>query len=168
MKNAEYYIKKLGLQKHPEGGWFKEIYRSDETIKNEHLPERYSGSRHHSTSIYFLLTSDTFSAFHRIKSDELWHFYDGTAVTVYTIDENGNYSEIILGNDQEKGEVFQCVVPRGVWFGAKVNKPDSFCLVGCTVAPGFHFDDFELGKRGELIKIFPNHTELINQLTRVK
>lgn len=168
MKNAEFYIKKLGLQKHPEGGWFKEIYRSDETIKNEHLPERYSGSRHHSTSIYFLLTSDTFSAFHRIKSDELWHFYDGTPVTVYTIDENRNYSEIILGNDQEKGEVFQCVIPRGVWFGAKVNDPDSFCLVGCTVAPGFHFDDFELGNRGELIKIFPNHTELINQLTRVK
>lgn len=166
MKNAEYYIKKLGLQKHPEGGWFKEIYRSDEKIKNEHLPERYSGSRHHSTSIYFLLTSDTFSAFHRIKSDELWHFYNGSPLTVYMIDEAGNYSEIILGSNLDAGEVYQCIIPKGVWFGAKVNAPDSFCLVGCTVAPGFHFDDFELGKREALISKFPESAELITLLTR--
>ena len=165
MKTAEYYIKSLELQKHPEGGWFKEVYRSTEEIAKEHLPDRYTGTRHHSTSIYFLLTSDTFSAFHRIKSDELWHFYDGFPVTIYMIDDDGNYSEITLGRDIESGEVLQCVIPHGVWFGAKVNSHDSFCLVGCTVAPGFHFDDFELGEREELLKKFPEHKEIIKKLT---
>ncbi len=164
--NAENYIRKLRLQKHPEGGWFKEVYRSDEEIAGEHLPERFSGSRHHSTSIYFMLTSDTFSAFHRIKSDELWHFYDSSPVTIYMIGSEGNYSEVILGRNIENGEVLQCVIPHGVWFGAKVSEPDSFCLVGCTVAPGFHFDDFELGEREELLRMFPEHTKIINELTR--
>lgn len=162
----EYWIEKLGLIKHPEGGWFKEVYRAGESVKVEHLPERYTGGRHHSTSIYFLLPSDTFSAFHRIKSDELWHFYTGSAVTVYMIDEEGSYSEIKLGGNAEAGEVFQCVIPRNVWFGAKVNEPDSYTLVGCTVSPGFHFDDFELGKREELLKTFPQHKEIITWLTR--
>jgi uncharacterized protein len=166
MKNADYWISKLQMSKHPEGGWFKEVYRADEAIKKEHLHQRYSGERHHSTSIYFMLTSDTFSAFHRIKSDELWHFYTGSAVTVYIIDEAGNYSEIVLGSNAEKGEVFQCVIPRGAWFGAMVNEPDSFTLVGCTVAPGFHFDDFELAKRNEMMKKYPKHKEIIERLTR--
>lgn len=163
---AEYYISKLELQKHPEGGWFKEVYRADELIKKEHLPERYSGSRHHSTSISFLLTSDSFSAFHRIRSDELWHFYEGSPVTVYMIDHAGNYSEITLGRNIEAGEVYQCVIPQGVWFGAKVNAVDSFCLVGCTVAPGFHFDDFELASREKLTGEYPQHKEIIEELTR--
>ena len=167
MIKFEYYIEKLGLLKHPEGGWFKEVYRSDEMIKKEHLPERFSGERNHSTSIYFMLTSDTFSAFHRIKSDELWHFYDGSPVTIYIIDAAGKYSEIVLGRNQESGEVFQCVIPMGVWFGAKVNKPDSFSLVGCTVAPGFHFDDFELAERDVMIKAYPEHIEIIEKLTRM-
>jgi predicted cupin superfamily sugar epimerase len=166
MKKAEYYINKLGLEKHPEGGWFKEVYRSSEEVAKEHLPERFSGSRHHSTSIYFLLTSDTFSAFHRIKSDELWHFYDGSSVTIYMIDKAGNFSEISLGKDIENGELLQYAVPHGVWFGAKVNKPDTFTLVGCTVAPGFHFDDFELAERIYLLEKFPKHRERIEKLTR--
>ena len=165
MKTAEYYIKVLELEKHPEGGWFKEVYRSAEEVAKEHLPERFSGSRHHSTSIYFLLTSDTFSAFHRIKSDELWHFYEGTKVTIYMIDNAGNFSEISLGKDIENGELLQYAVPHGVWFGAKVNSADSFCLVGCTVAPGFHFDDFELGDRKVLLKMFPEHKEIIKNLS---
>lgn len=167
MNNAEYWIKKLELEKHPEGGWFKEVYRADEIHKHEHLPERFTGERHHSTSIYFLLTSDTFSAFHRIKSDELWHFYTGSPVIVFMIDENGNYSEIKLGSNHEAGEVFQCVIPYGVWFGAKVNQANSFSLVGCTVAPGFHFDDFELAKRDELVKQFPQHEKIIERMTRI-
>jgi len=166
MQNSEYYIKSLGLEKHPEGGWFKEVYRSSEEIAAEHLPERFSGGRHHSTSIYFLLTSDIFSTFHKIKSDELWHFYDGSAVTIYMIEWDGSYSEITLGRNIETNEVLQCVIPHGVWFGAKVKAPDSFCLVGCTVAPGFHFDDFELGEREKLLEMFPQHTKIINELTR--
>lgn len=164
--NAEYWIHKLEMAKHPEGGWFKEVYRADEEMKKEHLHERYSGARNHSTSIYFLLISNTFSAFHRIKSDELWHFYTGSPVTVYMIDERGNYSEITLGQDVEKGEVFQCVIPKGVWFGAMVNEPDSFSLVGCTVSPGFHFDDFELAIRGDMLKNYPQHKDVIRRLTR--
>jgi predicted cupin superfamily sugar epimerase len=164
--NEEYWIKKLRLEKHPEGGWFKEVYRAVEEIKKEYLHERYSGARHHSTSIYFLLTSGTFSAFHRIKSDELWHFYTGSPVTVYMIDDSGNYSEIKMGANGEDGEVFQCVIPKGVWFGAKVNAVDSFTLVGCTVAPGFHFDDFELAGRDDLLKKYTQHKEIIERLTR--
>src|SRR5690349_2336535 len=98
-QKAEYWINKLEMERHPEGGWYREVYRAEEEIKKEHLHERYSGPRNHSTSIYFLLTSDTFSAFHRIRSDELWHFYTGSAVTVYMIDDEGNYSEAALGPD---------------------------------------------------------------------
>jgi uncharacterized protein len=163
--NAEYWINKLGLEKHPEGGWFKETYRAGEEIKKEHLHERYSGPRHHSTSIYFLLTGDAFSAFHRIKSDELWHFYTGSPVTVCMIDDVGNYSEIKIGANPEEGEIFQCVIPKGVWFGAMVKEPDSFTLVGCTVSPGFHFDDFELARRS-LAEKYPQHKEIIERLTR--
>ncbi|MEO8513483.1 MAG: cupin domain-containing protein [Ignavibacteria bacterium] len=167
MKNSEYYIKLLGLEKHPEGGWYKEVYRSNETIKKEHLPAGFTGERHHSTSIYFMLTSDTFSAFHRIRADELWHFYTGPPVTIYMIDNAGTYSEIKLGNNMDSGEVFQCVIPKGVWFGAMVSLPDSFSLVGRTVAPGFHFDDFELAKRDELLLKYPLHKGIIERLTRI-
>jgi predicted cupin superfamily sugar epimerase len=166
MKNAEYWIKKLGLEKHPEGGWFKEVYRSEETTAAEHLPERFKGERHHSTSIYFMLTSFTFSAFHRIKSDELWHFYDGSAVTIHIIDEGGKHSHVILGREIDKGEVLQYAIPHGVWFGAEVIDEDSFSLVGCTVAPGFHFDDFELARRNELAGKHPEHIKIIERLTR--
>ncbi|MCC7158764.1 MAG: cupin domain-containing protein [Ignavibacteria bacterium] len=166
MNKTEHYISKLALEKHPEGGWFKEVYSSNELIKAEHLPARFKGHRRHSTSIYFLLTGDTFSALHRIKSDELWHFYDGSPVSIHMIDEKGNYSAARLGHDVEEGEVFQFAVPAGVWFGATINDKDSFTLVGCTVAPGFHFDDFELGVRGELVKSFPQHKGVIEKLTR--
>src|SRR5438128_11315414 len=107
MKNAQYWIEKLGLEKHPEGGWFKEVYKADERIKKEHLHKRYSGDRHHSTSIYFLITSKEFSAFHRIKSDELWHFYNGSVITVHMINGDGKYSKVKLGREHEKGEMFQ-------------------------------------------------------------
>jgi hypothetical protein len=166
MNNAEYWINKLGLEKHPEGGWFSEVYRSEETTKAEQLPKRFAGERHHSTSIYFLLTSDTFSAFHRIKSDELWHFYDGSAVTIHMIDGNGEYSSVTLGRDIDKGEVLQYAIPHGVWFGAEVNDEGSYSLVGCTVAPGFHFDDFELAKQDELLGKYPEHKRIVKKLTR--
>jgi predicted cupin superfamily sugar epimerase len=166
MHTSQYWIKKLNLQKHPEGGYFNEVYRSDEEIKKGHLPSRYSGARNHSTSIYFLLTSDEFSAFHRIKSDETWHFYSGKAVTLHMIDERGNYLSVKLGSNPEKGDVFQFTIPHGRWFAASVEEPDSYALVGCTVSPGFHFDDFELGKRKNLVKMFPECEEVIKRFTR--
>ncbi len=166
MNTSQYWIKKLNLQKHPEGGYFKEVYRADEKILGEHLPERYSGPRHHSTSIYFMLTGDEFSAFHRIKSDETWHFYVGSSVTIHMIDPNGKYSSVKLGSNPENEEVLQFTIPHGTWFAALVDEPDSFALVGCTVSPGFDFDDFELGKREELVKLFPEHEEMVRKLTR--
>ena len=165
MKSAEYWIEKLKLQKHPEGGWFKEVYKSDEKILKDHLHKRFSGARHHSTSIYFLLSGNEFSAFHRIKSDELWHFYEGSAITVHMIDENGKYSKALVGNNFDNGEAFQNVVPHGVWFASELSDKNSYALVGCTVAPGFDFEDFEMGDRDTLLKMFPMHKEIITRLT---
>jgi uncharacterized protein len=166
MHTPEYWIKKLGLQKHPEGGYFKEVYRSEESIPVHSLHERYSGDRNHSTSIYFLITSSEFSAFHRIKSDETWHFYSGSSLTLHMIDGKGKYSSVKLGTNPDSGELFQFTIPYGVWFAAEVNKPGSYALVGCTVAPGFYYDDFELGKIEELLKLFPQHEEVIEKFTR--
>lgn len=166
MHTSKYWIEKLGLEKHTEGGYFREVYRSEEIIPKHSLHERYQGDRNHSTSIYFLLTSNEFSAFHRIKSDELWHFYTGSPVTIHMIDEKGKYSAIILGADADNGEMYQFTIPHGVWFAASINEPDSYTLVGCTVAPGFHYDDFELGKREELIRLFPQHEGVIKRFTR--
>lgn len=165
LDKAEILINKLGLEKHPEGGWFREIYRSKEETKKTHLPERFSGSRNHSTSIYFLLTSGEFSAFHRIKSDEVWHFYEGSPLTFHMIEGTGECRSVILGRDIDKGEIYQYVIPHGVWFAAEVNDTDSYTLVGCTVSPGFHFDDFELGARAELINEYPAHKKLIGKFT---
>lgn len=166
MQTAKYLIEKLGLKKHPEGGYFKEVYRSKEIIPKHGLHKRYSGGRNYSTSIYFLLESDDYSVFHRIKSDETWHFYAGSAVTIHMIDEKGKYETVTIGSNQEKEEVFQFTVPGGVWFAASVEKADSYALAGCTVAPGFDFDDFELAKREDLTGLFPLLEEVIRMFTR--
>lgn len=163
---ADYWIQKLHLQPHPEGGYFSETYRSAESINHSHLPDRYKGARSFSTGIYFLVKGGQFSSLHRIQSDEMWHFYTGTTLTVYAIDHSGNLHTIRLGSDPEKGEVFQAVVPAGYWFGSVSENTDGFALVGCTVAPGFDFADFELANRQDLTAIFPQHKSLIEQLTR--
>jgi len=166
LNEAKFWIQRLNLIKLPEGGFFKETYRSTERILAAHLPPRFGGDRCFSTSIYFLLESEDFSAFHRIKSDEVWHFYHGTAITLYRIDSEGMLFETKLGNNLENGELFQVHIKAGNWFGARVSEPDSFALVGCTVAPGFEFSDFELAKRRDLIKLYPRHAEIIESLTR--
>jgi len=156
----------LELQPHPEGGFFRENYRSNGMIQSESLDSSYSGERNYATSIYFLLTTETFSAFHRIKQDEIWHFYDGSPIDLHIISEEGNYTKTRIGRDIIHGETPQFVVPGGSWFGATVVRKDDFTLLGCTVSPGFDFRDFELGMRDNLIGKFPQHTELITQLTR--
>lgn len=165
-KTATYWIEHLKLTRHPEGGYFREIYRSPEMLPGSCLPERFSGDHSFCTSIYFLLAGTDFSAFHRLNADEIWHFYTGAALTIYCIHSDGVLSQIFLGEDFESGELFQAVVPAGAWFAARLSREDSFALVGCTVAPGFEFEDFELGKRAELLRQFPQHRELIEQLTR--
>lgn len=163
MKTAEYWIEKLEMSNHVEGGAFKETYRAPLVLS--HLPSNYKGNRNASTAIYFLLKSGDFSAFHRIASDEVWHFYEGTSLTVYEIEENGNLITHQLGRDFEKGQVFQAVIKAGNWFASRVET-DGYALVGCTVAPGFDFEDFELATATELSEKYPLHKELIEQLTR--
>lgn len=162
---AQEIINFLDLQEHPEGGYFKETYRSKETTPQESLSEKYSGDRSHSTGIYFLLTSEKFSAFHKINQDEMWHFYKGTPLKLHTISSDGNYSFVVIGNDLEKGEVPQHTIKGGDWFAAEVIDKNSYTLVGCTVAPGFDFADFVLPKRSVLISLFPEHEKIVKKLT---
>ena len=166
MNKSKQWISKLNLQSHPEGGYYSEVYRSDEIIPNTSLNIRYDGSRSISTSIYFLLDENQFSAFHKIKSDELWHFYDGSAIKLYLISEDGKLEIQNVGINIDRNEVPQIVIPKNVWFAAEPIDRGSYTLVGCTVAPGFDFNDFELGERKDLIRKFPHHRELITKFTR--
>jgi len=151
---------------HPEGGYYKETYRAAELIPQAALPQRFAGSRHFSTAIYFLLEQGNFSAFHRIKSDECWHFYAGGPLLVYIIDGVGSLEIVKLGNNITFGEVFQYVVPAGCWFASAPAEQTAFSFVGCTVAPGFDFADFELAEKNELVNQYPQHEGIINKLCR--
>lgn len=157
-------IHQYNLLPHPEGGYFKETYRSEESIPASGLPLRFSGGRTFSTAIYFLLLKDLFSAFHRIKSDECWHFYEGGSLHVHVLHLNGSYELIRLGKDREAGEVYQAIVPAGAWFASETSGEYSF--VGCTVAPGFDFADFELAKAADLKSEYPEYASLIERLCR--
>jgi hypothetical protein len=166
MSGAQLWIDGLQLRRHPEGGWFRETYRSEEVLAGAALPPRFGGDRAFSTAIYFLLDGEDFSALHRIKQDEAWHFYDGSPVTLHVIDPEGTYSTIKVGRDLRAGEVPQAVVKAGCLFGATVNDIRSYALVGCTVAPGFDFADFEMPSREELCRLHPRHRQLVERLTR--
>jgi len=165
MNKIEDIIKKLDLKPHPEGGYFKETYRSLGEINKDSLHIDYNGKRNYSTCIYFLLTSETFSAFHKIKQDEIWHFYDGSPITLHTISKTGDHLEHTIGRDFNKGEIPQLVVPGNHWFAASVINKNDYSLVGCTVSPGFDFSDFELPTSKELIAKFPSHKNLITEFT---
>ncbi|MBC8110862.1 MAG: cupin domain-containing protein [Verrucomicrobia bacterium] len=163
---AQYFVEKYQMQIHPEGGYYRETYRSPEMISYHNLPLRYSESRSFSTSIYFLMESHHFSAFHRIQSDEMWHFYYGCPVHVYVIDEKGNLEILKVGQNPESGELFQALVPAGCWFASHPAEPESFSLVGCTVAPGFDFADFEIANTDELVSQFPEHEAVIRKFSK--
>jgi len=163
---AQELITNLQLVRHPEGGWFRESYRSGETAPAQALPERFTGSRAFSTAIYFLLEQGDYSALHRIKSDELWFFHGGTSLTIQLLTADGINSAIRLGANIAAGEVFQAMVPAGTWFGAEMSGAGEYSLVSCTVAPGFDFVDFEMGVRDTLLQQYPDHAALINRLTR--
>jgi len=163
---ADVLIKSLALAPHPEGGYFRETYRSSETIKPAGLPARFKDERNFSTAIYFLIEKNNFSAFHRIHSDELWHFYEGDALEVVEINGKGELISTRLGRNIDQGEVFQYSVKAGNWFASRVLEGGEFSLVGCTVAPGFDFADFEMAKWEDLVKLFPRHEKIITELTR--
>ena len=163
--DAADWIERLKLTPHPEGGFFRETYRCAEKISRRHLPDRFTGDRVFSTAIYFLLRGEEFSALHRIRQDEVWHFYDGCALKLTTIAPDGTLDVVRLGRDALAGEVLQAVVPAGWLFGSRPSDSRSYSLLGCTVAPGFDFADFEMPTRGELLKGHPQHAQVIKELT---
>jgi predicted cupin superfamily sugar epimerase len=166
MTRAQTWIDELQLRRHPEGGWFRETYRSAEMIPQSALPARFGGDRALSTAIYFLLERGDFSALHRIKQDEVWHFYEGSPLTLHLIDPDGDYSTIRLGRELGKQQVPQAVVSASWLVGATVDGPEAYSLVGCTVAPGFDFADFEIPDREELCRKYSRNWEAIVRLTR--
>ena len=149
-------IEKLGLLPHPEGGYYKETYRSEE--------ECLAGTRNVSTSIYFLLTSDNVSHFHRIQSDEIWYFHAGSPLVVHTLTNTG-HTKHLVGNDILAGQTPQLLVPKNTIFGSSVLEENSYSLVSCSVAPGFDFADFELFSKEELMETYGEFEEIINALT---
>jgi predicted cupin superfamily sugar epimerase len=163
MPTAKELIKQLDLARHPEGGWYRETYRSIENVPAQALPERFGGSRSLSTAIYFLLEEGDISALHRIKSDEIWHFYAGSPLLIHSIVPDGRHLAQRLGPNCAADELYQLVVPAGCWFGAELAG-NGFALVACTVAPGFDFADFEMADRQQLCASYPKHAELIGRL----
>jgi predicted cupin superfamily sugar epimerase len=165
---ADFFINQLQLQPHPEGGYYRETYRATESIAAGALPARFVGARSFGTSIYYLLQQGDYSAFHRIKSDECWHFYAGDALLIHLIDLDASYRCVRLGDRIEQGDVFQFVVPAMAWFAAEPARDSAFALVGCTVAPGFDFNDFQMGDKAKLTSDFPQHAHIIERLCKLK
>lgn len=162
---AEQLIQQLNLQPHPkEGGYFRETYRATEALRADALPSRYGAARSIATAIYYLLTPNTYSALHRLQSDEVFHFYCGSAVEMLQLFPDGNGRTVILG-DLASGGQPQVVVPRGVWQGSVLKAGGEFALLGCTVAPGFEYADYESGRRDDLIARYPQFADLIRRLT---
>lgn len=161
----EHLKQQLQLNDHPEGGYFREVYRSAEEINKQSLPERFPANRNYATSIYYLLPGSAFSSFHRIKSDEIWYHHEGCSLLIPVISPDGFLSVYRLGKAFEQGDLPQVVVPSGHWFGAVPEDKESYVLAGCSVAPGFDFEDFEMGRRDLLLKEFPAHADWIERLT---
>jgi len=166
MQTVNQLVQLYQLLPHPEGGYYKETYRSGVMVNKNALPDSFTSDKSVSTAIYFLLEKGNFSAFHRIKSDECWHFYAGETLHIYVISPEGIFSTIKLGSNFEAGEVFQAVVPAHSWFASEPAPNSNFSFVGCTVAPGFDFEDFEMAKAAALSTIFPAHAEMIERLCR--
>jgi predicted cupin superfamily sugar epimerase len=159
-KQVARLVKKLALVKHPEGGYFKQTYRSDIMVN----VEGFDGPRNIATAIYYMLAGGQFSAFHRIRSDEIWHYYAGCSITLYAIDKDGKLSKTRIGRGD--GGTPQAVIKAGTWFSAAPDSKKSYCLLGCTVSPGFDYRDWELGKRDELVKMYPQHRKVIERYTK--
>jgi uncharacterized protein len=163
---AEEIKRRLGLEPHPrEGGYFVQTWKSEEEIPSIALPSRYSGPRAAGTAIYYLLEPSTFSEMHRLISDEVFHFYLGDPVEMLQLWPDGTSRVAVLGTDLAAGMVPQLVVPKGVWQGSRLMRGGEVALLGCTVSPGFDYDDYETGARGDLVKEFPTQAKMIEALT---
>jgi len=166
MSSAVYWIDKLGLEPHPEGGYFREVYRSEDTVSKAGLPDRFDGDRSAATLIYYLLRNDEFSTLHRIKSDEIWVHIAGGNLDIHQIRSDGEYKKHQLGKNLDSNQTPVCVIEQGTWFGASLPDENTFCLCTCLVAPGFDFTDFEMGDPEQLKKAYPEHITIINKLRR--
>ncbi|UJP66201.1 cupin domain-containing protein [Mongoliitalea daihaiensis] len=151
-------VTQLGLIPHPEGGFYKEVYRSETELSTAH------GKRSLSTSIYFLLTSDNCSKFHQIQSDELWFWHEGDPITIHTLGDDG-YQTLSLGPSKFEGHQPFQLVKGGLIFGSTVDTPGGFTLVSCVVSPGFDFAEFKLFSKEELLKAWPLEEKIISRLT---
>lgn len=166
MIGSRFWIEELGLASHPEGGWFREVYRAKESVPAAGLPARYDGPRAFSTSIYFLIASGQASRLHRLASDEVWHFYAGGPIRFHVFGEDGTYRSFLLGRDPRRRQALQAVLPAGATFGAEVVGRRSYALCACTVAPGFELSDFAFARRGDLLARFPRRKAVITRLAR--
>lgn len=160
MPTADFWIEKLDLLPHPEGGFYRQTYKSDMIVAGGTLTGRAA-----STAIYFLLRSQDISHLHRIDADEMWHFYAGSPLSVHEFDEAGTHKVHSLGLNLDAGQSPQALVPAGRWFGACLDTPDSYSLVGCTVAPGFEFSGFEMAERGTMLGKLSQHSAIVRRLT---
>jgi len=157
---AQYWIDHLKLQPHPEGGYYKEMFRSQQEV----MRTGSATQKQACTSIYYLLEGADFSGFHRLASDEIWYFHKGTTLHIHVIDKNGNHIIHELG-DSDTGN-FSIAIPVNTWFAAEIPSGRGFTLVSCAVAPGFDFNEFEMAKKQELITQYPQHALLLNKLCR--
>jgi predicted cupin superfamily sugar epimerase len=162
-RRADALIEQLGLEPHPERGFFKETHRASSNVDSD----RHGGQRAASTAIYFLVTADAPATYlHRLRSDEVFHLYDGGPLEIVRLFSDGTWDVARLGQDFGAGERPQVVVPAGTWFGTELVTGASHCLVGCTVAPGFEFRDFELADGPELAAQYPDAAERIGRMCR--
>lgn len=165
MYTADYFVENLKMISHPEGGFYKETFVSEENISARNLNTEFEGVRKLWTSIYFLLRDGEVSNFHRLKSDEMWYYHSGSPLTIYMISPDGTLITEQLGLNIEKGEKPQILVPKDYIFGSAMNN-EGYALVGCMVSPGFEFKDFELFERNFLLEKYPEHKEIILKLTK--
>ena len=163
---AEDIIEHLQLTPHPEGGFYREVYQSENFIELTCLPGAFNGKRRLSTSTYYLLRMGDFSAFHRIKSDEIWHYYAGGNIILHLLNPQTGYQTKILGNEITGPGWFPVIVPAHSWFAAEPEKGKLFALAGCTVSPGFDFADFELANKHKLLKEYPDRADVINRFCK--
>ncbi len=164
MRTKDYWVKNLEMSAHPEGGYYSVEYVSPHKISDNELEISFKGQRALASSIYFLIEEGNVSNFHRLTSDEIWYYHDGEPLTVAVITPSGEYISYEIGLDFEKGQRPQVLVPAGSIFGSYPTK--DYSLVSCMVSYAFEFEDFELFKRDDLVKMYPEHVEIINKLTR--
>jgi uncharacterized protein len=154
---SDEWVQALGLQPHPEGGYYREMYRATAQV------ETARGPRSAGTAIYYLLPRGTFAAWHRVASDEVWHFYEGGPLTLYLLGAGG-LERVVLGREVARGERPQVVVPAGVLQAAAPE--GAYTLAGCTVAPGFDFADWEMPSREALVALHPEHAQVLRRFSR--